>query len=173
MKQFLRRYLPDPRQLREHKRLRFLGELLHDPRLWHFGRRSTVRGLTAGMFCAFVPIPWQMLLAAIVAAWLRFNMPVAVAMVWITNPVTIPPIFYFNYRIGAWLLGRPTLDWAFEPSASWLLQRLGDIGWPLLLGSLAVGVVASTATFVVAHLLWRWRIVARFRNRRLRAANSA
>ena len=45
MKQFFQRYLPDPHQLRSHKNLRFLGDLLHDPRLWHFSRRSTVRGL--------------------------------------------------------------------------------------------------------------------------------
>ena len=172
MKHFLRHYLPDPQRLRAHKHLRFLGELLHDPRLWHFNRRSTVRGLAAGMFCAFVPLPWQMLLAAMAAAWLRFNLPVAVAMVWITNPVTIPPIFYGNYRFGAWLLGRPTLDWAFEPSASWLLKRIGDIGWPLLIGSLVMGVIAAAATFVIAHLLWRWHIVARFRNRHRTACSA-
>jgi len=26
--------------------------------------------------------------------------------------------------------------------------------------------VAGVATFVIAHLLWRWRIVSRFRRRR-------
>lgn len=172
MKRLLRRYLPDPHQLRANKRLRFLGDLLHDPRLWHFNRRSTVRGLAAGAFYAFVPFPWQMLLAAVTAAWLRFNLPVAVAMVWITNPLTIPPIFYFNYRFGAWLLGKPTLDWAFEPSLSWLLRRAGDIGWPLLVGSLVVAVVAGVATFCIAHLLWRWHIIARFRRRRRNVAYS-
>jgi len=172
MKRFLQRHLPDPHQLRTHKRLRFLGELLHDPRLWHFSRRSTVRGLAAGAFYAFVPFPWQMLLAAATAAWLRFNLPVAVAMVWITNPLTIPPIFYFNYRFGAWLLGRPTLDWAFEPSLDWLLRQAGDVGWPLLVGSMATAVLAGIATFVIAHLLWRWHIIARFRRRRRNVACS-
>ena len=104
MKRLLQRCLPDPHYWRTHKNLRFLGESLHDPRLWHFNRRSTVRGLAAGAFYAFVPFPWQMLLAAITAAWLRFNLPVAVAMVWITNPLTIPPIAFVNYRFGAWLL---------------------------------------------------------------------
>ena len=172
MKRFLQRHLPDPHQLRTHKRLRFLGELLHDPRLWHFSRRSTVRGLAAGAFYAFVPFPWQMLLAAATAAWLRFNLPVAVAMVWITNPLTIPPIFYFNYRFGAWLLGRPTLDWAFEPSLDWLLRQAGDVGWPLLVGSLVVAVIAGITTFCIAHLLWRWHIIARFRRRHRNTACS-
>lgn len=172
MKQILRRYLPAPRELREHKSLRFLGECLHDPQLWHFNRRSTVRGLAAGAFYAFVPFPWQMLLAAITAAWLRFNLPVAVAMVWITNPVTVPPIAFVNYHFGAWLLGRTPREWTFEPSLDWLLQQAEDFGLPLLVGSMATAVVAGVATFVIAHLLWRWHIIAKLRRRRRTVACS-
>ena len=166
MKSFFQRYLPDHQKLRTHKNLRFLGDLLHDPRLWHFSRRYTVRGLAAGAFCAFVPIPWQMLLAAGIAAWLRFNLPVAVAMVWITNPLTIPPFAYGTYRFGAWLLGRPPLDWAFEPSLDGWLQRASDVGLPFLVGTLTTAVLFSALTFCVAHLLWRWHIIAKFRRRR-------
>lgn len=166
MKSFFCRWLPDPQWLRTHKHLRFLGDHLHDPRLWHFSRRSTVRGLTAGAFFAFVPVPWQMILAAITAVWLRFNLPVAVAMVWITNPLTIPPIAFVNYRFGAWLLGRPPVDWYFEPSLEWVLQQAGDLGLPLIVGSMATAVVAGIVTFVLAHLIWRWSIISRFRRRR-------
>ncbi|MBK8181888.1 MAG: DUF2062 domain-containing protein [Candidatus Competibacteraceae bacterium] len=169
MKQFLRRYLPDSHRLRTHKHLQFLGACLHDPQLWHFNRRSTVKGLAVGAFYAFVPVPWQSLLAAITAAWLRFNLPVAVAMVWISNPLTIPPIMVINYRFGAWLLGKPPRDWTFEPSLDWLLSQAGDLGLPLLAGSMAVAVLAGIGTFAVAHLIWRWRIVRRFRRRRRNA----
>lgn len=167
MKKLLRRYLPDPQVLRAHKSLRFLGEVLHDPWLWHFSRRPTVRGLAIGVFYAFVPVPWQMALAAATAVWLRFNLPVTVAMVWITNPITMAPVAYVNYQFGLWLLRRPPGEWSFEPSLAWLLQTAGDIGWPLLVGSMATAVLAGTATFVIAHLIWRWRIVTRFRRRRV------
>lgn len=165
MKQFLRRYLPDPHQLRSHKHLRFLGELLHDPRLWHFSRRPTVRGLAVGMFCAFIPVPWQMILAAMGAAFLRCNMPVAVAMVWITNPITMPPILFISYQIGAWMLGMPPLDWDYHPSLEWFLKQIGELGWPILVGSLTVGSIASIATLFVADWIWQWRILSKARRR--------
>ena len=44
-------------------------------------------------------------LASVLAIVSRCNLPVAFALVWITNPLTIPPMFYFAYRLGAWLLG--------------------------------------------------------------------
>ena len=87
-------------------------------------------------------------------------------MVWITNPLTLPPIAFVNYRFGVWLMGRPPGDWAFEPSLDWLLEKMGDIGLPLLVGSMATAVVAGILTFCVAHLLWRWHIIAKFRRRR-------
>lgn len=168
MKSRLRRWLPDPQRLRAHKSLRFLGESLHDPHLWRFRRRSTVRGLAAGAFFAFVPVPWQMAPAAAAAVWLRFNLPAAIAMVWITNPLTLPPIAFANYRFGAWLLDRPVGRWQFEPSLGWLLRQAGDIGWPLLVGSMATAVLAGAATYAIADLCWRWHIVARLRRRRIR-----
>ena len=167
MKRFFQRYLPDHQKLRTHKNLRFLGDLLARPSpvaFWSSLYRARIWRL--GAFCAFVPIPWQMLLAAVTAAWLRFNLPVAVAMVWITNPLTLPPIAFVNYHFGAWLLGRPPEPWAFEPSLDWLLQKAGEMGLPLLVGSMATAVVAGTLTFCIAHLLWRWHIIAKFRRRR-------
>jgi len=56
--------------------------------------------MAVGLFCAFVPLPIQMLLAAAAAIIFRVNLPISVGLVWITNPVTIPPMFYFCYKVG-------------------------------------------------------------------------
>jgi uncharacterized protein (DUF2062 family) len=48
-----------------------------------------------GLFCAFIPVPFQMLLAAPSAIIFSANLPVSIALVWITNPITMPPIFFF------------------------------------------------------------------------------
>ena len=39
----------------------------------------------------------------------------------------------FNYKLGAWLLDRPVLDFEFELTWHWIGHRLVDIGIPLYL----------------------------------------
>lgn len=75
------------------------------------------------------------------------------------------PIAFVDYRLGEWLLGRPPGEWNFEPSLDWLLRQASEIDLPLLVGSMAMAVIAGIATFCTAHLLWRWHIVNRFRRR--------
>ena len=107
-RRLIRRYMPDPSSIREHKSLRFLGTLLHDPNLWHLNRHSVARAMAVGLFAAFIPIPMQMLLAAALAVSVRGNMPIAVSLVWLTNPITMPPVFFCTYQLGAWLMNRPS-----------------------------------------------------------------
>ena len=52
-----------------------------------------------------------MLLAALIAIWLKVNLPLSVALVWVSNPITMGPMFYFAYKLGALLMGEePTVD---------------------------------------------------------------
>ena len=53
-----------------------------------------------GLFIAFMPIPGHMIVAIMAALLLRVNIPVAAMAVWVTNPLTVVPIFYLAYRLG-------------------------------------------------------------------------
>ena len=84
-RRLIKRFMPDPALIREHKSLRFLGTLLHDPNLWHLNRHSVARAMAVGIFAAFIPMPFQMLLAAFLAINVRSNMPISVGLVWLTH----------------------------------------------------------------------------------------
>lgn len=168
-RRFIKRFLPDHGTFREHPHLKRFGARLQDGNLWHLNRRSVSGGVAVGLFWAFIPMPLQMLPAAASAIALRINLPIAVALVWITNPLTMPPIMYGTYRFGAWLLDRPARNIDFTLSLENLLANLHDIWKPLLLGSFVTGVIAALLGYGLVRLSWRIYIV---RQRAARAARS-
>lgn len=168
MRKRLRSFMPDPRALREHPSLAFLGRLLHDPQIFHLTRHSAAGGMAAGLFCAFFPVPGHMLFAAIAAIGLRVNLPIAVAAVWVTNPVTIPPLFYLAYRIGAAILGNPAERVHFEMTPDWLGETFVHVWPPLVTGSFVLAVTAAALGYAGVRLLWRMAVVLKVRERRRR-----
>jgi len=142
-KRFIQKISPNPEKLRKHKHLRFFGGLLHNPNLWHFNRRSISGAFAVGIFCAFIPVPFQMVIAATGAMLFHVNLPVSVLMVWISNPVTMPALFYGCYLLGAWILQTPAQEFAFELSWKWLSESLTHIGEPFLLGCLVAGIASA------------------------------
>jgi len=167
-KKLIRRYLPDPHKIRAHKHLRLFGTLLHDPNLWHLNRRSVAGAFAIGLFMAFVPMPFQMIPAAALAISFRVNLPIAVALVWITNPVTMAPIFYSCYRLGAWVIDTPVQEVEFQISWEWITTELVRVWKPFLLGSLLVSTVCAIAGYFGMHALWRWHVIREWERRRLR-----
>lgn len=174
-RKLLRRYLPDPHEVSEHPALRPVGKWLKNPEIWHMHRRSIAGATFIGLFCGFLPIPFQMLIAALLAIVARCNLPLSVALVWISNPLTIGPMFYFTYRLGAWLLNMDVAVNSIELSFSWLFDNLDDIGYPLLFGSLLCGWVAGVTGFVLVRVSWRLHVISRWRlrNARRRARREA
>ncbi len=167
-KRFIKRYLPDHHQIREHKHLRVFGALLHDPNLWHLNRRSVAGAFAVGLFCAFLPIPMQMVVAAAAAILFRVNLPVSVVLVWITNPLTMAPIYYFAYRLGAWVIGQPLQVVPDEFSFEQLLNGLGAVWFPLLLGCFLLSGVSAVVGYFTVRGLWRLYVVRQWRRKKRR-----
>jgi uncharacterized protein (DUF2062 family) len=89
-------------------------------------------------------------------------------MVWISNPITMPPMFYFCYLVGAQILNSNIEVFAFELSFTWLLTGLLEIWQPFLLGCLVVGFVTSALSFILIRVLWRLHILTHIKNRKIR-----
>lgn len=168
MKKYFRKLTPDRSALEKSKMLKPIAHWLTNPKIWHFNRRSIAAGIAIGFFFGSLPIAGQMLLAAVMAAAMRVNMPAAVVATWISNPVTMPFFYTANYYFGAWLLDRRSIDLQhMDWSLDGLLQLGGEILVPLYFGSIVVGVILSAVSFVVIRAWWRIHIIFSHRARRV------
>jgi len=158
-KKLLLKVLTDHWRIREHPSLRFLGTRLRDPNLFHITERSLSGGFAVGLFVAWVPLPFQMILAALAAIFVRVNLPVSVILVWITNPITMPAMLYLAYRIGLLLTGEPEGQFSFELSIDWFRFQLVHVWEPLLLGCTILGILSSVAGYITVRLAWESRFV--------------
>lgn len=166
----LRRILPNSAALRESRALRWLGPLLERPSLWRFDRRGVALGLTLGVFFGLLVPLGQVLVAGVAAVALRANLAAAVAATFISNPLTTPGILVAGYAVGTRVLGVPLLPRA-APAEAGLLERLADMGEPLLLGLLIVA--SAGAALVYGGVLVAWRVSAWARLKRQRSAQGA
>ena len=166
LKDRLLKHLPNPETLRENRALKPVAHLLQRKELWQVNRRSVSSAVFVGLFSAFIPVPSQMLLAAIIAIFMRANLPISVALVWITNPITMAPMFYFSYQLGAWLLGTEATPLEGNLTFSWLFDNLAAISGPLIFGSLLCGWILGTTGYISARIIWRSKVMEKWRRRR-------
>ncbi|MBT6278935.1 MAG: DUF2062 domain-containing protein [Candidatus Thioglobus sp.] len=160
MKKLLKRYSPNPEELKNHKHLGWLSKHLHDPSLWNFNRKSISKAFAVGLFFAFIPVPFQMLLAAPGAVIFSANLPLSIALVWITNPLTMPAIYYGCYKLGAWLLN-VQIEADFIMSLEYVWQVFDTIWQPFLLGCLIVSVVSALIGYFGVQFIYRFRVYRR------------
>jgi len=173
-KKLIKRFLPDPKLIKENKNLNFLGDHLNSPNLWHLNRKSVSLAVAIGLFVAFIPTPGQMAIAAAVAIWLKANLPISVALVWLSNPLTMPPLFYAAYRLGLCALQMPAPAADFTFSLETFMSGLGSIWQPFLLGCFIIGSVLSLMGYLGIQFAWRRMTLNKWRQRKSRKmANSS
>ena len=170
-KKFIKRFIPNEETLKKHKSLGMFGRLVLEPSLWHLNKRSVSGAFAVGLFFAFIPVPFQMVLAVAGALIFRVNLPLSVALVWITNPITMPPIFYFSYLVGTWILDTPVMEVEFALTMEWLQTGLFAIWQPFLLGCFVSGAVASLIGFLTIRLLWRYLVIKSWHKRKFDRKN--
>ncbi len=167
-KNLIKSWFPAYDSVRSHSGLKLLGPRLRAPDLWHMNRRSVAGAFAVGLFVAFLPVPLQMVLAAVIAVWVRVNLPISVLLVWVSNPLTMPPIFYTAYTIGRWILDVPPRSFRVEMTLEWFTTDLLTIWKPLVMGSLVLAVVASVSGYLVIRILWWINVVERLKLKRAR-----
>ncbi len=164
-KKLIKRFMPSSQSIKDNKHLKVFGNLLHNPHLWHMNRHSVAKAFAVGLFFAFIPVPFQMVLAAGTAILVHSNLPLSIALVWITNPFTMPVIFYACYIVGSWLIGETTQEFNFEASWQWVVDSLSTIGPAFLLGCGVLAVTFAILGYFIIQGLWRYSVIKAWKKR--------
>jgi uncharacterized protein len=166
---FFRRFVPHRQWVENHRALRGLAHLLDQPALWHLNRHSASKGVACGMFWAFIPLPCQTLMACLSAIRLRCNVALAVAVSWVAWFVLFP-CYYLSYRIGLLIMHQSPIQGFFDNfhiSWHWFWTHRDRLA-PFFVGSIPVAAALAAGAYFGTQWLWRWMLVRRIRQRRLR-----
>ena len=163
-KRKLKKILPSHEKIKEQKFLKIFGSFLHKREIWSLSRKRVVLGVLIGIFVAALPMPLQMVLATFLAIVLNANLPISFILIFISNPFTMPAIFYFEYKIGNLLLNPEVV---IEFSIDSMTNNFDQIALSLWSGAIIVGVFSSVICAIVVNFLWIYT-VRKDRNKNLK-----
>ncbi len=130
-------------------------------------------GAAIGMFIGLTPTVGVQMAITLAVYYLclpffRFNCKAAIVMVYISNPLTMVPLYWFDYRVGQALFGGGDVSRSqfaailnYHGWAEWwptIRTLFVDLGWTMIAGSLIVGAVGAAVTYpAMRALLTRFR----------------
>lgn len=126
------------------------------------GETETVaRGIGIGLFIGLTPtVGFQTILMIIGCLLMRGNFPAAFAVSWISNPLTMAPLYWGFHKLGEAVFGRLII---FSGENGYL-GKVGDEMLFTLLGSLLIAAPSAILGYRIAL-----RILAAYSARRKRA----
>lgn len=121
-------------------------------------------GVLIGTLVAYQPIVGiQMIVGAIICKLIGANVIASLPLAWITNPVTIVPVYYATYKLGVVFTGG---DLSYDDMKA-LWGRIGEMGfvdgfvegtkllldimWPMVVGGAIVGVVNGALFYFIVR----------------------
>ena len=152
VKEILKKYSPK----RENVNLGWLNKHLTDPELWKWNKKTIAKAFAIGFFCAFLPMPAHTLLAAILAVLFSANILLSILMVWVNNPITMVPIYYFTYKLGASIMGIE-MDPDFEFSFGYLMDNFGVATIALWIGGIVVSIVSAIVGYFSIITIYKYK----------------
>jgi len=116
-------------------------------------RKSISRGVYLGLFIGFIPMPMQILTIILFTPIFKFNVPIAISMVLLSNPITMPFMYYMEYQTGIYLLDIGELS-NIELTVDWFINNWDEIVFPLYIGTIPYSIFLSTLIYYIINILW-------------------
>lgn len=172
------KHIPTSESIQQNRFLKPFSRYLHHHFLWQFNRRGVAGGLAVGLFVGIL-IPFaQILFGTIGAIMGRVNLPVAAFATFVTNPFTVPPLYYAAYRLGNFLIGSGDVSAGASLGPGMFNKVVNDqgevshwydnliawvqtVGPELMTGLAIIAVVSALAGYVLVNVAWH--LQARYR----------
>lgn len=119
-------------------------------------KSMVTKAIFIGLVIALLPLPMQMLIILFLMKFFTFNVPLALLLCWITNPVTIPFIYYYEYIIGSYILQSEIAE--IEMTIEWFNTNFSDIFIPLYLGSFVVALSVASLSYFFVNYIWIYNV---------------
>jgi uncharacterized protein len=127
-------------------------------------------GLALGVFIGVTPtIPFHTILALAFSYVLGISRVAAVMGVWISNPITIPPLYYGSFVIGKKIL-YPHLNVSLPQLVD--LRDLIRLGWEINLSLQLGGLILAFPAAILAYFFTLWAL-KRYRQQKPPLSNRA
>jgi uncharacterized protein (DUF2062 family) len=119
--------------------------------------RKAALGISIGVFIGITPtIPFHTLLAVVLARAFKASQIAAALGVWISNPLTIPPLYWGSFKAGYWLLGRtPPLHLPPGFGLTDLLRSGAEIAALTFLGGFVLALVPAIASYFISLTIFK------------------
>lgn len=138
----------------KHKKLRdFIKKYKIPSQYLATNRKMISRAVLIGLFIAFIPMPMQMAAVLLFVPFIKFNVPVALAMCWLSNPLTMPLMYYMEYLTGSFLLGIEPEP--VEMTLEWFSHNFDNIFIPLYFGTAIYSIFGSLFGYFLVNFFWK------------------
>ena len=156
MKETLKRFSPKQEDIS----LGWLNEHLHNPDLWKWNKRTISKAFAIGLFCAFLPLPLHTLLAAALAVVFSSNILLSMGLVWINNPLTMLPIYYYIYKLGSYVIGIE-IDQNFQFNIDYFMESFTSTVIAIWVGGLIISTITAIVGYTAILAIYKYRAYQR------------
>ena len=118
------------------------------------------KGAAIGVFCGCFPFfGFQTILGLFFARVAKGNLFLAAIGTWISNPFTYLPLYFFNYKVGSFLI-KDSPDIIFDKGLkiNELWEQGSVFSSRLILGSALVGLLLASISGVLVFLLYKRKL---------------
>ena len=121
--------------------------------------KSIAAGLAMGVFVGVTPtIPFHTAIIVLLGLLFRKNITAAYLGSWIiSNPVTIPILYFAQYHLGSFLLGMAPCSFSLT---DYSLESIALMGARILIPLLMGGIITAPLFALPAYFVTRWLITA-------------